>query len=308
MSGQAIVQDLVQPFRIEGSEVRGRLVRLGPAVDEVLSRHAYPPAVAGLLGEALALAAALSAVLKYDGLFTFQAKGDGPVKMLVADVTTKGAVRGYAQFDPARLAAALEGLADATTMAEAVPRILGKGYLAFTVDQGAHTELYQGIVELTGNTLADCVHHYFTRSEQIETDIRVATGQSDGRWRAASLVAQRMPDAAREGTAFREGEEEWRRVRALLQTCSREELLDFSIDPGALLFRLFHEDGVRVYRPSPLQFGCRCSHERAVRVLRSIPKDQLGEFKVDGQVTMTCEFCGTSYAFDDAALGRLGEG
>lgn len=306
-SGQGIVQDLVQPFRIENSAVRGRLVRLGPAVDDVLTRHAYPPAVARLLGEALALASALAAVLKYDGVFTFQAKGDGPVRLLVADVTTKGAIRGYAQHDAARLAAALDGLDDDAVLADVVPRLLGKGYLAFTVDQGTHTELYQGIVELTGATLSDCVRHYFTRSEQIATDILVATGTRDGAWRAASLVVQRMPDAATEGAAFREAEEEWRRARAFLQTCSRDELLDFSVAPGTLLYRLFHEDGVRVYHTTPLRFGCRCSHERAVRVLKSIPAEQLVEFKVDGRVIMTCEFCGTDYAFDDAALRRLAE-
>lgn len=306
--GQAIVQDLVQPFRIEGTDVRGRLVRLGPAIDEVLTRHDYPAAVAGLLGEASVLASALAAVLKYDGVFTFQAKGDGPVRLLVADVTTKGAVRGYAQHDPVRLAGALEGQAHGSVMADAVPRLLGKGYLAFTVDQGTHTELYQGIVELSGATLADCVRHYFTRSEQIETDVLVAAGRIDGKWRAASLVIQRMPEPAAEGAVFRDAEEEWRRARALLQTCTRDELLDFSLPPGALLFRLFHEDGVRVYQPSPLRFGCRCSHERAVRVLKSISVDQLDEFKVDGRVVMTCEFCGTHYEFDDDAIARLTAG
>src|SRR6185437_16788416 len=137
--------DLVQPFQIEPFALRGRLVRLGPAIDSILTRHAYPAPVAAMLGEAITLAVALAGALKYEGVFTLQTKGDGPIKMMVADVTTAGALRGYAQFDTAKLEAE-------TAVNGSVPRLLGAGYLALTVDQGEHTERYQGIVELTGST------------------------------------------------------------------------------------------------------------------------------------------------------------
>jgi molecular chaperone Hsp33 len=155
-----IPDDLVQPFQIEPFALRGRLVRLGPALDTILTQHAYPAPVATMLGEAITLAVALAGALKYEGVFTLQTKGDGPIKMMVADVTTAGAMRGYAQFDAARLDAGPATLGP-------VPRLLGAGYLALTVDQGEHTERYQGIVELQGSMLAQCVHHYFRQSEQV---------------------------------------------------------------------------------------------------------------------------------------------
>src|SRR5579875_430592 len=148
-----IADDIVQPFQVDPFRLRGRLVRLGPLLDRILTRHDYPAPVAAMLGEAIALAVSLSGALKYDGIFTLQTKGDGPVRLLVADVTASGDVRGYAQFDAARLAQA------APTKAP-VPTLLGAGYLAFTVDQGEDTERYQGLVELVGATLADCAHHY----------------------------------------------------------------------------------------------------------------------------------------------------
>src|SRR5215475_1943589 len=165
-----IPDDLVQPFQIEPFALRGRLVRLGPALDSILTRHAYPAPVATMLGEAITLALALAGALKYEGVFTLQTKGDGPIKLMVADVTTAGAIRGYAQFDAARLEAE-------TAATGSVPRLLGAGYLALTVDQGEHTERYQGIVELQGSTLAECVHHYFRQSEQVEAGLKVAVAR-----------------------------------------------------------------------------------------------------------------------------------
>src|SRR5579862_5249617 len=183
--------DLVQPFQIEPFALRGRLVRLGPLIDEILTRHAYPEPAAVMLGEAIALAVALAGALKYEGVFTLQTKGDGPIRMMVADITTAGAVRGYAQVDFARLAETPHAVAS-------VPRFLGAGYLALTVDQGEHTDRYQGIVELQGASLAECVHHYFRQSEQVEAGLKVAVTRvagADGtpRWRAGCLMIERLP-------------------------------------------------------------------------------------------------------------------
>lgn len=287
--------DQVQPFKIEGQAVRGRLVRLGPLVDAVLGRHQYPQAVAGLLAELLALAAALAGMLKYEGIFTLQTKGDGPIRMMVADVTSVGDVRGYAQFDTEKLAAiGGAGLS--------VPRLLGAGYLAFTVDQGSHTERYQGIVELDGATLADCVHHYFRQSEQLDAAIKVAASQVAGRWRAGALMLQRLPPSA---GAADEVEDGWRRALAFMASSTDSELLDPELPANDLLYRLFHEDGVRVFAPSDLRAGCRCTRERVERVLRSLPGAEVAELTVDGRIVATCEFCSAAYSFTESEVEAL---
>lgn len=307
--------DLIQPFQIEGRAVRGRLVRLGRLVDEVLEPHDYPEPVATLLAEMVALAAVLSAALKYEGVFTLQTKGDGPVRLMVADVTSAGDVRGYAQFDAERLAALS---AKPTAASAPVPRLLGAGHLAFTVDQGTHTERYQGIVELTGPTLVECVHHYFRQSEQLQAGIKLAVGREeqdhggqdddDGAagWRAGALMLQRMPpDSGAPAAVLEESEEDWRRAMTLMASCSAAELLDPALAPNDLLYRLFHEDGVRVFAPGSLRAACRCSRERVERVLRSMPRSEIEELKVDGAVVVTCEFCSSTYRLSDADLDRL---
>jgi molecular chaperone Hsp33 len=297
--------DLIQPFQIDVSGLRGRLVRLGPLLDEILTRHDYPEPVAALLGEAIALAAALAGALKYDGVFTLQTKGDGPVRLLVADVTSAGAVRGYAQFDAAKLArASAQG-----GIAGSVPRLLGAGYLAFTVDQGEHTDRYQGIVELQGASLAECAHHYFRQSEQVEAGLKVAVARvadADGvrRWRGGSLMVQRLPPE--DVTAQQEAAEDgWRRAIILMSSSTSAELVDPALAPEALLLRLFHEDGVRVYRRHDLAARCRCSRERVETVLRMLPQDELAEMKVDGRITVTCQFCSAAYGFGEDEIHAL---
>jgi molecular chaperone Hsp33 len=297
-----IPDDLVQTFQIEPFALRGRLVRLGPAIDSILTRHAYPAPVATMLGEALALAVALAGALKFDGVFTLQTKGDGPIKLMVADVTTAGAIRGYAQFDAARLDAGPATLGP-------VPRLLGAGYLALTVDQGEHTERYQGIVELQGSTLAECVHHYFRQSEQVEAALKVAIAQVPDesgvkRWRAGALMIQRLPREAY--TLERETEDDaWRRAAIFMSSSTSAELIDPTLAPERLLFRLFHEDGVRAYKPHALAAKCRCSRHRVETVLRALAPDDIADMKVDGKITVTCEFCSTVYDFDEDALNTL---
>jgi molecular chaperone Hsp33 len=302
---ESSTDDLVQPFQVDPFGLRGRLVRLGPLLDEILTRHAYPEPVAAMLGEAIALAAALAGALKYAGVFTLQTKGDGPIGMLVADIASDGAVRGYAQFDAAKLDKAMAG----GDVAGSVPRLMGAGYLAFTVDQGEHTDRYQGIVELQGASLADCAHHYFRQSEQVEAGIKVAVARIRGgdgtvRWRGGSLMIQRLPP---EGETLRReaAEEGWRRAVILMSSSTSAELVAAELTPEQLLFRLFHEDGVRVYRRHPLLARCRCSRQRVETVLRMLPADELAEMKVDGRVTVTCQFCSAAYGFDEDALHAL---
>ena len=302
--------DVVLPFRVDPFALRGRLVRLGPALDAILHRHAYPRLVAAALAEAIAMGAALAATLKYDGVFTIQTKGDGPLRLLVADITSAGDMRGYAQFDEARVAALGDGPVS-------VPRLFGSGYLAFTVDQGADMERYQGIVELNGATLAECAHHYFHQSEQFEAGLNVAvagTADTDGRifWRAGAIMIQRLPPGDAQGSAEgglpvtrdpdeREAEEEgWRRAMILMGSAKAQELVDAALPPWKLVDRLFLAEGVEIYRPLPLAHRCRCSPERMRSVLRSLPRAEIETMREDdGAVRMTCEFCNTSHAFFD---------
>lgn len=305
-----IADDLILPFQTEAHAVRGRLVRLGATVDAILNRHDYPEPVAALLGEALALAASLAATLKYDGVFTLQTKGDGPVSMLVADMTTAGALRGYAQVNRDRLWAALArpgpGAAPGTAH-DPVPRLLGAGYLAFTVDQGPATDRYQGIVELNGATLGDCIHHYFRQSEQLQATINLAVGRVEvaGRktWRAGALMIQRLPDGR--GIDPEAEEEGWRDAAAKVASCTRRELLDPALPADRLLYRLFHEGGVRAHRVRRLSDSCRCSQQRVVRMLRGLPVSELEDLKIDGKLVVTCEFCNRGYRFAEDELARL---
>lgn len=296
MSASPPVDDLVQPFQVESSGIRGRLVRLGAVVDTILTRHDYPEEVSAILGEALALATALAASLKLEGIFTLQTKGDGPVSMLVADWRSPGLLRGYASVDRAALAARGAGPAGA------VPRLLGAGYLAFTVDQGAETERYQGIVELTGATLADCAHDYFRRSEQLGTGIRLAVAKLEdplGRlvWRAGGLMIQRLPDEeSRDGTDDA-AEDAWRRALILMSSVRDAELTDPGLPPNDLLWRLFHQEGVRVWAPQPVGFGCTCSRDKVSNVLRSFSAEQLAGMVIEGRIIATCQFCNNEYAF-----------
>ncbi|GGF39913.1 33 kDa chaperonin [Aliidongia dinghuensis] len=306
------MDDLILPFQIEATALRGRLVRFNSAVDKIITQHGYPDAVASLLCEAVTLAALLAGALKYDGVFTLQTKGDGPVRLVVADVTSAGAVRGYAQYDAEALAA-LDAAADTPP----VPRLLGSGYLAFTVDQGVNTDRYQGIVALDGGTLAECAAHYFAQSEQIATGLKlaVARGEPDadgkpGRWRAAGLMLQRLPaeggEAEHPVVANQEAADEgWNRALSFLGSCTSAELTDPNLPAEDLLYRLFHEDGVRGWPAERLQALCRCSRERISRVLRSLPRDEMAGLEVDGKVTVDCEFCSTKYEFTPAQIEAL---
>jgi molecular chaperone Hsp33 len=296
--------DLVQPFRIDPFALRGRLVRLGPAIDRILSQHAYPEPVAAMLGEAITLAVVLAGALKYDGIFTLQTKGDGPIRLMVADVSTAGAVRGYAQYDAAKLEGALSGVGAG---APSVPGLVGSGYIAFTVDQGEDTDRYQGIVELAGSTLAECAQHYFRQSEQIQAGIKLSVGRAGrgGTWRGGGLMLQRVPPEGGFGVIADDVEDGWRTAMVLMSSATAEELVDPDLPPHGLLFRLFHEQGVRVYQTHSLEARCRCSRERIEGILRLFPTAELEDMRKEGVTTVTCEFCNQSYLFDEADLDRI---
>jgi len=295
---ESLQADLVQPFLIESSGIRGRLLRLENVCDRILSRHAYPESVARLLAEMLALCGGLASLIKYDGVFTLQASGDGPLRMMVVDVTSDGAMRGYAGFDQARIDLLTAETGDSPT----IPQLFGKGHLAFTVDRDKYSDRYQGIVALTGDSLADCMQHYFMQSEQLQSGIVLAAGRRGEHWLSAALVLQRLPEEAVHAI---EDEDDWRRAMVLQASCTEDELLDDSLALNDVLFRLFHEEGVRVFEPRSVAEGCRCSRQKLENVLKSMPRPEIEDLKIEGAVEVTCEFCTAVYRFDDSDLDRI---
>jgi len=289
----------VTPFFLPRRPVRGRIVRLGPLADALLTRHANHPVVTALTGQALALAAALSTALKFQGSFSLQAKGDGPVRLLLADCTDTGALRGYAQMDSARLEALL-----ATDPAPSAEALLGKGFLAFTVDPGTGADRHQGIVATEGTSLADMALHYFRTSEQLRCLVHLACDRTADGWRAAAFVLEKIAGAGGIDPEMSEDaqEEEWRTATILAGTLTDAELLDDDLEPERLLLRLFHAEGVAVGRARALSFGCRCSRARLAGILEGFSTDDLDHMAVDGDIVMTCEFCNYDFRFPRAGV------
>jgi molecular chaperone Hsp33 len=292
--------DIVAPFSLDAAPVRGRIARLGPgALDPILRRHDYPRPVAMLLGEALTLAALVGSLLKVEGRLVVQAQGEGLVPLLVAE-HGRGGLRGYA-----RLA---DGAAD--TLAKAHHRLppgvlLGSGTLVLTLDQGDEKPAYQGVVPLEGDTLAGCAEQYFRASEQTETGIRLAVGEvmsaeAPPLWRGGGMLMQRVAgDAARGDTG-----EDWNRALTLFATLRDEELIDPALPADRLLYRLFHEEGVRMADAAPLEDRCTCNKERLANVMRQFPPPELRDLvEPDGLLHARCQFCAREYLIDPATVG-----
>lgn len=297
--------DAIVPFQVADSPVRGRLIRLGAAIDDILSVHPFEPRALELVGEGAVLTALMGSTLKFDGKLIFQAQGDGPVAMLVADYHASGALRATAKVTlPLGERRGLRAL-------------LGDGHLALTIDQGPDMERYQGVTPLEGEGLAEAAVSYFMQSEQIPTAIRLAVGRSrlaGGReaWRAGGVMIQFVPGegGGRErGEAALRGPEEqelWDRAAALLATTQADELLDPLLSPHDLLYRLYHDEGVRVFEPRAVRAECGCTSDRIARVLSRYDSEALSEMVEDGEIRVDCEFCRTRYLFDAAGafLGR----
>lgn len=296
--------NVIQPFRLEKSNVRGRMVRMGSVLAEIMQKHDYPPPVSGLLSEVVTLALLLSAMLKYDGIFTLQIKGDGPIRMLVADITARGEVRAYAGFNEAAVKKTAKRKKDVTNH---YYHLLGKGYIAFTVDPGDADKRYQGIVELRGKSILEAVQHYFTQSEQIRTSFKLAVHPQDTHSKTSAIMIQQLPDE-NAGKTTEVALDDWTRAVMLLETCTDGELLSPVLHSADVLYRLFNEDGVRIYSPTHVRFKCRCTRARVVDILRTIPRKEIEDVcKKDGKITITCEFCSETYDFAEADLGGVYE-
>lgn len=323
----APADDFVLPFQTVRSNISGRIVRLGPALDRILSRHDYyPDCVSEVLGQALALTSLLGTALKFDGRLILQTKTDGALDMLVVNYDTPGRLRGYASFDPARLDSELSGprrqQPEPTDTAHS--RVLGKGHLAMTIDPSGDMERYQGIVALDRETLSSGALTYFRQSEQLPTFIRLAVarvyepgaasadGQEAWKWRAGGLLLQNIAHSGGRAAAEKEGEplplsgeddEDWLRTETLATTVEDHELIDPHLSSEQLLYRLFHEEGVRVQKPQPLVDHCRCSRERVTGFLSQFATEGLDDLREeDGAITVTCEFCNEKYRYEPSEL------
>lgn len=290
--------DLTASFLLPDRPVVGRLVRLGPVADEILTRHAYPGPVANLLGEALALAALVGASLKFEGRLILQAQGDGPVAYVVVDYDTNGAVRGYCKFDADRVEAASQGF-----VRPGAEALLGKGAFVMTIDRGPDLGRSQGMAPIEGETLAQCAEIYFAQSEQLPTRVRLAVGQLTTEagtvWRAGGIMAQMVAADDTRGST----EEAWDNARALVSTVADDELVDPTLSPEALLFRLFHEEGVRLLPGEPLRAECRCSQERVEVMLQAFDTSDIAEMvEPDGLIHVTCEYCSRTYRLTPEAV------
>lgn len=304
--------DVVLPFVVEPLESRGRVVRLGASVDRILAQHGYPAPVARLVGEAAALTVLLGSALKFEGRFQVQTRSEGVVDMIVIDFDAPDRVRGFARFDA-------QALAQAIAVNEAAPaQLLGRGHLALTIDQGSDFSRYQGVVPLDGQGLEQAAHQYFLQSEQIPTVVRLAVAENitgDGvRWRAGGLMLQFLPQSidrmrqgdlhpgdAPEGAEIQQGVEDdaWVEAKSLVATIEDHELVDPTLSSERLLYRLFHERGVKVFDGQSVQHACRCSTQRIEDMLRGFTmqerKDMIGD---NGRIGVTCEFCSTHREFD----------
>jgi molecular chaperone Hsp33 len=311
--------DIVVPFHVDELDLRGRVARLGPATTAIIDRHGYPPEVARLLAEATALTVLLGSGLKFDGRLILQTQSDGPVRMVVVDVTTPDKVRALARFDAERVAeAAAAGRADPASL-------LGKGQLVMTIDQGANMQRYQGIVPLDGHGLEHAADQYFRQSEQIETRVRLAAAEEmvpgeagpARTWRAGGLMVQHVPKAggtvrdlhpgdAPDGTDLPEPHEAWAEARALADTVGDDELVDRTLSPERLLYRLFHERGVRIFDAQPISDHCTCSRDKIEKLVRSFTPQERHDMVEHGAITVTCEYCSTSYRFAPSEFDPVG--
>jgi molecular chaperone Hsp33 len=310
------VDDAVLPFSVDALDLRGRLTKLGPALDQLLEKHDYPAPVGKLLGEAVVLTVLLGSSLKFDGRFILQTQTDGPVSLMIVDFQAPDRLRAYARFDAARLADGQDSAA-----------LLGRGHLAMTIDQGANMSRYQGLVALEGGNFEDAAHEYFLRSEQIPTRVRIAVGEEwrggDGdkpkhRWRAGGLLLQFLPKAperarqadldpgdAPEGSAAHQVAEDdaWVEGQSLIGTVEDIELIDPDLSGERLLYRLFHERGVRVFPTQSVQAKCSCSREAVSGMLSRFAPEDRADMVKDSKVVVTCEFCSSVYEFTPQEAG-----
>lgn len=304
--------DVVVAFRTQNSNIRGRLVRLGAALDQIVAPHAMPDLPGRALSEALALAALCGSALPQGGNLNLMMRSDGAVSILVADYAASGKLRGYARYDAEKLQALPQGAPRSD-----IPSALGDGHLAITLDSGPGEERYQGVLAFEHAPLSGTVAAYFQQRENLPTFIRSAVAEQyvgsrkdphpQSRWhrRAGGLMVQSLDASTEDGGAL--NNDDWKRVEMLAATVEDHELLDAGLTVERLLLRLFHEEAVAVERIIPLSAFCRCSREKVENVLLAFGARELSDMLDDnGQIVVTCEFCTKRYVFSLDELRETG--
>lgn len=296
--------DTCVSFFIDNGAYQGRLIRMSSVLDTIIGKHCYPRPVAAVVAESTVLAAMLASTLKYEGLFTLQTQSNGAVSMVVADVTSEGKIRACASFDEEHLKQNQE-LRKTSGEIEAAPHLMGKGHLAFTVDQGPNTELYQGIVDLQGKNLTECALRYFKQSEQIDTDLKLflqAPEGESGSWLAAGIMLQKMPLKGGNESSPEEMEEAWNEAKVFMESLTQDEVFDAELTSEQLLHRLFHANNLSISKCKNYSFGCRCSREKLLQTLSTFSEDDINAMLENNKVTATCHFCSEKYVFDKGEL------
>lgn len=314
------MMDRILPFQIDALDVRGRMVHLDKTITSIIQQHDYPDAVNRLLAEAVALTALLGSSLKFEGKFILQVQSKGAVNMLVVDYAAPDAVRAYVRFDA-------EALDRQVGRGETRPeQLLGEGHLVMTIDPGQYMNRYQGVVVLDGQSLEDVAHSYFMQSEQLPTRVRLAATEmlvpadeagkgAKSSWIAGGILVQYLPqssadiphrdlhpgdhpDPDQRATVQMEEVDAWREAEALMTTIADHEMTDPAVSAETLLYRLFHENGPRVYEAMPIFHRCSCSEDKVRAMLGNFKPDEFADMIVDGKIEVTCEFCSSRYHFD----------
>lgn len=296
--------DILTPFYLGKAQVRGKLVRLSNQLDHIIKSHSYPSIVNRYLSELIAIGVILSINTKTNGLFTLQITNGKILKMMVVDITSKGEIRACAKWDNE----ALEKLLTETNNAPGLTQLFENAFLVFTADLDSQVEKYQAIVELSGSTLSDCMHHFFRQSDQLATGLVVATKSDsslDG-YSAAALILQKLPSSSEQTeTEDEQDEDDWITNLSLLGTITKKELLDQNLSADNLLYRLFHEREVHVLPAKNIIAKCYCSRPRIEQILVSFSEEDIKDMILDNQITVTCEFCNETYLFNDSQINEI---
>ncbi|KJF98026.1 Hsp33 family molecular chaperone HslO [Photobacterium leiognathi] len=281
-----MTKDYLNRYLFDGVSVRGELVQLGDTYQQIISSTEYPAPVKNLLGELLVATSLLTATLKFEGSITVQVQGDGPVSLAVINGDQNQNLRGVARWE----GDVKEG--------SSIHDLMGKGYMVITIipTQG---ERYQGVVGLEGDTLAECLEAYFKNSEQLRTRIWLRTGEFESQQKAAGMLLQVMPDG--QGS-----ESDFEHLETITDTVKNEEL--FGLEAQDLLYRLYHQEEVKVFEPQEVNFECGCSRERSGSAVISLHPDEIEKILAEeGKVSLHCDYCGTDYDFDSIDIAALRE-
>ena len=291
-------------FHINNNAFFGRFVRLDNVINTILSKHQYPKVVSSVLAESIALAALLASTLKYEGLFTLQTKSNGPINMIVIDISSDGTIRASASYDEQRIENAKK-LRKTEDEHEEAPHYLGQGYLAFTVDQGGTDKMYQGVVEIQGKTLSECALRYFKQSEQIDTALKLYVKEPEypeDKWQSAGILLQKLPNEG--GTEINENEvkDSWEEAVIFLESLQPQEIFDSNLSSEVLLHRLYHSHQLSVSHNKDYKFGCRCNREKLRTILSNMSEKEIDSLSEKGKITAECSFCGEKYSFEKGEL------